>query len=539
MRFAAVLVGAFVCLPQLIAPWPFAVAASPGPGLLKAIVSAALLLCCGACLLTADIISSERREGTLGLLLVTRLRALDVLVGKLVSAGATGLCALMAVLPLLMLPVLAGGVTGGETLRKGLVLPATLFLALAAGLLASAGGREWAKSAQSALVLVASLVLVPLLLELLFWGAPARTGVGLLSPLGTLFVAEDVFYRASPTAYWTSLLLVLGVGWVLLLGAGLRLRRAWRGERGEIATAVAADFPETGADAAGHDCRPVDYGPNPIAWLLQRQRGTQAILWAGALLSIAYTWLPTFVLRMSRTTSYWGIMPWQLAAVALDGALFAWAASRFLVEARRTGELELLLTTPAGARQLVSTQWDVLKRLLRWPILVTLVPPFLGTASTLTARGVWLGPSYSVFRTQIVISEVFYCVNTLFGVGALCWLGLWAGLRAGSQGWAIAWTVGVVKGLPYLVGILSSILFSSVGAVFPPGQAALPFLFVRSLPQIVDLLFYLTVIYVARHSLLGGLAGADPMHLDFRQAFAAAARDALAAIRRARHWTPS
>jgi len=564
MRFAAGLTAALVCLPQLLLPRPFAGSAAPGPGLLNALVSAAFLLCCGACLLAADVISSERREGTLGLLLLTPVRTLDVLAGKLGSAGLTGLCVLLALLPLLMIPVLAGGVTGGEAFRKGLVLPDTLFLALAAGLWASADAQERLKAARNALVMVAILVLAPGLAELLLrGGGTPGAKLGLLSPLGAISAATAGQYAASAADYWTSLVLVQAVGWVLLLGAGLRLRRAWREDRGETvaftpapvgAGAKEPDGPwlscswtaPTVAPAGDGETpaapiapRPLRDGANPIAWLLQRQRGTRAILWAGALVSFTSTWLPAVIFHLWRPTSVWALsMPWDLARSALQGALFAWAASRFLVEARRTGELELLLTTPAGASQLVSTQWAVLKRLLRWPMLVMLVPPILGPVSILTMNRVWLGPNYAVFRLNYVINELFYCVNVFFGVGALCWLGLWFGLRAGTQGGAIAWTVGVVKGLPYLLGVLSWMLFSALGAYAFSGGSPVGFLVVRSLPQMVDLLFYLTLIHVARRRLLGELGGADPIHLDLRQAVSAAARDALAAARNLRHWTP-
>ena len=67
--------------------------------------------------------------------------------------------------------------------------------------------------------------------------------------------------------------------------------------------------------------------------------------------------------RFVRPGAYFSLVwPLSLATSTLGSALFAWAASRFFVEARRTGEIELLLTTPVGAKQIVSTQWQVLKR---------------------------------------------------------------------------------------------------------------------------------------------------------------------------------
>ena len=67
--------------------------------------------------------------------------------------------------------------------------------------------------------------------------------------------------------------------------------------------------------------------------------------------------------------------------------MFAWAASRFFVEARRTGELELLLTTPLGAKQIVSTQWEVLKRGLRWPLVVMVAPDILQAGIVMVQMG--------------------------------------------------------------------------------------------------------------------------------------------------------
>ncbi len=93
-----------------------------GPETFIALIVAAFLLCCCACLVTADVVGLERREGTLGLLLLTRVNALDLLCGKLGGSGLTGFCALAAFSPLLAVPLLGGGVTGGEAFRCGVAL---------------------------------------------------------------------------------------------------------------------------------------------------------------------------------------------------------------------------------------------------------------------------------------------------------------------------------------------------------------------------------------------------------------------------------
>lgn len=539
-RFAVVLVGMLVCLPRLISPVMFGSSAAVGRDLLNAVVSAAFLVSCAACLLTADLISSERRQGTLGLLLLTRVRLLDVLVGKLVSAGLVSLCALAALLPILIMPVLAGGATGGEVFRKGLALLGTLFLALAAGLWASARGREWGQTGRKALIVVAVAVLAPFVTGT-FLGRRSAVGgeMNLLSPLGTLSAAGDVAYKAAGVAYWVSLLLVQGVAWSLLFGAVFRLRRGWQEERAET-TACALPTPGEGeAEAAPTARRPLDDQMHPLAWLLQRQHGVRAIIWLAALAGLSHLWAIPIVGRFAGSTSvYWSMAsPIMLAMGIVEGALFAWAASRFFVEARRTGELELLLTTPMGATQMVSTQWKVLKRALRWPLVLMVVPVLVQAGYAVLKMPVPFGRPQS-YQLEYVAVALFQGVNTIFGVWALCWLGMWFGFRARGPGRAVVWAVTLAKGLPYLINILTWLFYVAlVRALF--GRISMSFLILPWLLQAMELLLYLGLIQFARQRLLNVPGGAGLVKFGLRESISSAMREAASAWRKARHWTPS
>src|SRR5215472_9277836 len=91
-RFCVALAGVLICL-QSMESVVFNNPAMMGKFVFNGIVGAAFLVSCCACLLTADAISAEWREGTLGLLFLTRVRVLDVLFAKLASVGLAGLCA--------------------------------------------------------------------------------------------------------------------------------------------------------------------------------------------------------------------------------------------------------------------------------------------------------------------------------------------------------------------------------------------------------------------------------------------------------------
>src|SRR5690349_112272 len=80
--------------------------------------------------LTADSLSSEKREETLGLLFLTDLKGYDVVVGKLVATSLRSIYGLLSTFPILSLPMLLGGVQASEFWRVILVLLNTLFLSL-------------------------------------------------------------------------------------------------------------------------------------------------------------------------------------------------------------------------------------------------------------------------------------------------------------------------------------------------------------------------------------------------------------------------
>src|SRR4029077_3158439 len=81
---------------------------------------------------TADCLSEEKREGTLGLLFLTDLKGYDVVLGKLAATSLNSFYGLLAIFPVLAIPLLLGGVTPGEFWRMALPLFNTLFCSLCA-----------------------------------------------------------------------------------------------------------------------------------------------------------------------------------------------------------------------------------------------------------------------------------------------------------------------------------------------------------------------------------------------------------------------
>ena len=93
-------------------------------------------------LLTADCLSREKREETIGLLFLTPLRPIEVVLSKVAAHCLQGGSVLLAVVPVLVVPLLLGGITLPDIFRMALLQSAALALALTSGLLASSLCRD-------------------------------------------------------------------------------------------------------------------------------------------------------------------------------------------------------------------------------------------------------------------------------------------------------------------------------------------------------------------------------------------------------------
>jgi hypothetical protein len=498
-RFGVAMVGMLICLSQ----------PSIGPGtggqlLFGAIVGAAFLFSCSACLAAADVIGVERREGTLGLLFLTRARSVDVLAGKLSAEGLSGLCALGACLPAVMIPVMAGGVTGWEAVRTGAALMTTLLFSLAVGLWVSASQVNRFKAIRRAGIMMVLAVLVPVVLPKLS-GGRLPDWIDLLSPLKTVLLARDAAYRVSALPYWISLAAAPGLGLVLLAAASRRLRRTAGEGEGTPARSPAETPRVVGAQLSHWE--PAREDSSPVEWLAFRQQGVKGRIWAPAVIILALSaWVP-FGTRpfgpMLGGSAWLAFWPLGFAGALIGSAVVAWMASRFFVGARRSRELELLLTTPVGADRIVKDQWEVLRRFFVWPVVglqLALLLPIL-TSGVSRAAGMFGPPPFGLI--SIVLSLAISYLN----VSALCWFGFWLGLKAPGHAVVIGWTLAAVTGSAWLLRFLG--VAACAWATRWAGVYSAEGLVLFLLPELCVAVFLVGVIAVSRKRLEGELKGVE------------------------------
>ncbi len=144
----------------------------------------------------SDAVSAERRQQTLGLLLLTPLRPSEVLLGKLISSGLQFVLCLLAVFPVIALSLLSGGVTRAEVLWQCLNLLAVVFLGMIISLFGSVVCREAKASAGLGffimlfIVLASACAIIAILSAMSGFSPPQILGV-LLGPASLAITALE------------------------------------------------------------------------------------------------------------------------------------------------------------------------------------------------------------------------------------------------------------------------------------------------------------------------------------------------------------
>jgi ABC-type transport system involved in multi-copper enzyme maturation permease subunit len=255
-----------------------------GAGVFQALSGLGFAFCALAgVFLTADALSEEKREGTLGLLFLTDLRGYDVVFGKLFATSLTAFHGVLALFPVLALTSILGGVTAGEFWRMTLVFLNTLFLSLTAGLWVSTLSRDSPRAMAATVLLLLAIVILPpgLNRALSFTSKHLPPAILQFSPLWGWQQCFDPPYGTRPWDFWRCALSVQAMSWTFLLVAAALLTRVWQEGR-HMPWSRATPFaltPARLARSAAERCRWM--APNPIRWLARRGPIPLGAYWLG------------------------------------------------------------------------------------------------------------------------------------------------------------------------------------------------------------------------------------------------------------------
>ncbi len=430
--------------------------------------------------LTADSLSEEKREGTLGLLFLTDLRGYDVVLGKLAATSLHAVYGVVAAFPVLAISLMLGGLLASQFWAGLLAILNMLFVSLAVGMLASTFAREALPAMNITVALLSALVGLPYLIDagLADWnGTKFAIQTGVVATLHPLLIVTAGI-RGS---YWSSLLLSHAAGWLCLALAAWRVRRHWQEQPVKIKTAKTRSVARSTDEAQRRS-------DEPIVWLASRSKRFR--LWIllpvfGATTMISLLLVDTRPVLMTIALGL---------ANFLGLLLFLWMtahATRFFGDGVRTGAFELILCTPMPPSEIVRGQWIAYMRTFAVPLM------FLIAVEQILTSIQWAGSGIAA-NAYAIASQINSAVTSITTAGALGSFGMWMGLRSRRPHMAVIKTFVLVFILPAIaISIVQMILMITVSFTGLVGRQVLG-------PAITCLLWVLkdaAFILWARHNL--------------------------------------
>jgi len=439
--------------------------ASQVGGMMKGDIFFAILAwaCFAYCLLaglwsTSDTLTREKTDGTLGLLFLTDLRGYDVVLGKMISASLKSFYGVLAVLPVLALPLLMGGVTNDQLWRTIGALLNILVFSLSLGMFFSALTWSTGRAIFWTFFTLFSVTMLPLF----YMGIGGNLlALKFVSPGFAMANASEPVIGA-PVAgfvgYWSWMGCGLAVSVALLGLASWVIPYRWRETKFRQQTPRLVKRPDGDAlrPSTGQQAALLD--TNPAGWLVWRMRTFRVsrrllmffMITVGALL-LGYMALEGVALD---DEWWWVVMGGLIWAASFWIRLeVARHAVTTIHEAKVSGALEQILVTPVDERQFRRGHFAAMVRFWMRPVIVLASLPIVAALLSMLTTG-WIFDD-ALFGVSIMGMMGLLFVVVFFGdLFALYYSGCWFALRSNNYSAAFWKTFGFVYLLP------------TIGAVF-------------------------------------------------------------------------
>lgn len=377
---------------------------------------------------TSDCISSEKREGTLGLLFLTHLRPYDIVLGKFVACSVMSFYGIMAVFPILTLGVLLGGVQFLQVTHMAVALLNILFFSAAWGVFTSCLSRRPDRAGGSAMggavfFWMGCAALTQSLTHLGVLPGVAHV-LRVISPQTTFEIALGAMNAGAVSRFWPTLLCSHALGWCFLIAACLVLPRIWQDRPGKVnglpwGERMAQWRLGSPEDRAHYRRRGLDL--NPYFWLSTREfhRPRHPWYFLGLLVLVVGILLVAFHKNL------------DLGAVAVTAVgtmhlvMRLWIASEAtqrLAQERQNGTLELILSTPIKVDEILAGHWVAMRRMFAAPLAGVIVLDALFYLLVIS------GGTAAMKDAPIGVLLLGGIIILVLDSAAMVWQGLWAGL---------------------------------------------------------------------------------------------------------------
>jgi len=329
--------------------------------------------------LAAGVIAEERSSGSLGILFLSGLTAVDIFVGKVFGVILITLNDLLVIFPLLAVPFMMGGVSYELFVATVICLPLMLVFLVSAALLASALSKDEAAATNLMWLLIAMICgTAPAIWTGQRWfGSPVGEPLWLASsPAYPVYLLFTKFSGASVHAFWVGTLATVVWSLVMLLTAGFSLRRLW--QRGENRAFGECSFPsKAGRLRTVTDrvlnclCAPCTGKETPLLWLeLRNKRPAKLALLV--ILVVAGLWCIGWFVWPDKWPCVGNFYVTSTVLLIGVGTVQRYATARRFAVGRLEGEFELLFSTNTTPQAIVASHLEARRRGYRRAVAILL-----------------------------------------------------------------------------------------------------------------------------------------------------------------------
>jgi hypothetical protein len=291
---------------------------------------------------------------------------------------------------------------------------------------------------------------LPISAGLLYAWAPAHhsaLGDALLLPCPFYALVQAERGGASRTAlhyFWQSFGVMHALAWLFLGLACFIVPRSWQDRTAGDRSRRWRDFRrafDTAARRGSWRTRLLDR--NPIHWLGARSRLKSALIW-GAIGLVMALWGLGYLLAGVEWLCEATSLPTAIVLNCLLKVWVAFEAGRNLAEDRKSGALELVISTPLKVKEMLRGQWMALRSQFLGPVLTVIAIQLIFLAASLQRESFQAQPINPVLWTTFIL----LLVADGFALG---WVGLWGGLNARKPSRLIGMTFLRILAAPWIL----------------------------------------------------------------------------------------
>jgi ABC-type Na+ efflux pump permease subunit len=321
--------------------------------------------------LTADSIAREKREGTIGLLLLTNLTPLQIVFGKLMAHALMGFYSILIIVPLLSLITIAGGLRVIEIAVIGLAAMNILFFSAAVGLWASARHTDRKKAAAAGTWVVLFFWWgIPVLVDALhrIHAPPWLTGFISVFSVNQNFSGMFMGRAAVMNQPWLNILVAHLMGWGFVFLSAWFLKHRWQDVPAKERFSLREWWRQKSLGSARVRLRLRQrlLERNPFLWLASRDRLRHVGVW---IITVIMLGVIVVQFRYGWTASG-GMLSLLITMCFVHKVMVAAISAHQLGVEQEQGTLEMLLSTPLKAETVLRGQIMATFRQFRGPMVL-------------------------------------------------------------------------------------------------------------------------------------------------------------------------